>query len=298
MPRAPLRTGGAALWVNLGIIYVVWGSTYFGIAVAIESMPPFLMACIRFAIAGLLLVGWDLIRHPEARRLPTVRQVVDSLIVGGLLLGVANGFVAFGEKTVASGIAAILVAMMPLWFAVFGWLYFRERLPRMALLAVIVGFAGTALLVAPAGEGANKFDLVGIAILAGAPIAWAHGSMYSARKAHLPPSPLTASGFQMLAGSLVTGIESVIVGEPATFHPELITIRSIIAVVYLVIFGAWSPTRPTHGCCANAPLSLIGTYAYVNPVVAVALAPSCCTRRSARERSSAPPSSSPRSPSS
>src|SRR5262245_65769224 len=90
---------GAALWLNLGIIYVVWGSTYFGIAIAIESMPPFLMAAFRFVIAGVLLVAWDVLRHPEARRLPTRRQLLDSLIVGGLLLGVANAFVTFGEMT-------------------------------------------------------------------------------------------------------------------------------------------------------------------------------------------------------
>src|SRR5262245_2556918 len=104
MPSSPSggtpKSGlGAALWLNLGIIYVVWGSTYFGIAIAIESMPPFLMAAVRFVIAGLLLVAWDVLRHPEARRLPTRRQLLDSLIVGGLLLGVANAFVTFGEMT-------------------------------------------------------------------------------------------------------------------------------------------------------------------------------------------------------
>ncbi len=260
-----------ALWANMGIVYVVWGSTYFGIAVAIESIPPFLMAAIRFAIAGTILIAWDLLRHPEARRLPTRRQVVDSLIVGGLLLGVANGFVAYGELTVDSGIAAILVAMMPLWFALFGWIYFRERLPRIVLIAVVIGFIGTALLVAPVGSGANQFDPVGILILAGAPIAWAHGSMYSQRKATLPSSPLTASGMQMLAGSLVTAIEGVIAGEPANFHPESITPASIAAVVYLVIFGSMVAYTAYAWLLRNAPLSLISTYAYVNPVVAVGL---------------------------
>src|SRR6059058_2927691 len=115
-----------ALWANLAVIYVVWGSTYFGIAIAIESIPPFLMATIRFAIAGAILLAFDLLRHPEARHWPTRRQVLDSFIVGGLLLGIGNGFVVFGEKTVPSGIAAILIAMTPLWFAIFGWLYLRE----------------------------------------------------------------------------------------------------------------------------------------------------------------------------
>src|SRR3954471_4139819 len=202
-PR-PKVVRGAALWINLAIVYVVWGSTYFAIAIAIKTMPPFLMASIRFAIAGLLLLGLDLLRHPAARRVPTRRELRDSIIIGALLLGSGNGFVTCGELTVPSGVAAILIAMIPLWFAVFGWLYFRRKLPRIVAGAVILGFAGTALLVAPAGDGANSFDPVGIAILLLAPIGWAHGSLYSANKAKLPPSPWTASGLQMLAGSGVT----------------------------------------------------------------------------------------------
>src|SRR5215213_153344 len=108
--RAPKAAAGAALWLNLGIVYVVWGSTYLGIAVAIETMPPFLMASIRFAIAGVLMIGLDLLRNPSARRMPTRRQLIDSIIVGTLLLGIGNAFVTFGEVSVPSGIAAILIA--------------------------------------------------------------------------------------------------------------------------------------------------------------------------------------------
>jgi drug/metabolite transporter (DMT)-like permease len=267
----PRTRGGAALWINMAIIYVVWGSTYFGIAIAIETMPPFLMAAIRFAIAGALLLAWDMLRHPGARRLPTRRQVLDSFIVGGLLLGIGNGFVVFGEKTVPSGIAAILIAMMPLWFAIFGWLYFRDRLPRIVAFAIAVGFAGTALLIWPVGQGANSFDPVGIVILLLAPLGWAHGSLYSIKKASLPASPLTASGLQMLAGAIVTGIEALIAGEPAAFRPESISTASILAVVYLVFIGSMLAFTSYAWLLKNAPLSLIGTYAYVNPVVAVFL---------------------------
>ena len=262
---------GAALWINLAIIYVVWGSTYFGIAIAIKTMPPFLMASIRFAIAGLLLLGLDLLRNPEARRLPTRRQLLDTIIVGGLLLGIGNGFVTFGELTVPSGIAAILIAMIPLWFAVFGWLYFRQKLPRIVAGAVVLGFAGTALLVAPAGDGANSFDPVGILILLFAPIGWSHGSLYSANRAKLPPSPWTASGLQMLAGAGVTLIEAVLIDEPSRFHPESISTESILGVVYLVIFGSMVAFTAYAWLLKHAPLSLVGTYAYVNPIVAVSL---------------------------
>lgn len=275
MPSVPTATAkpasSAALWLNMLVIYVVWGSTYFGIAIAIETMPPFLMAAIRFGIAGALLLAWDLLRNPQARRLPTRRQLLDSFIVGGLLLGIGNGFVVFGEKTVPSGIAAILIAMMPLWFAILGWLYFRDKLPRVVAFAIAVGFAGTALLIWPSGAGANSFDPVGIVILLLAPLGWAHGSLYSIKRASLPPSPLSASGLQMLAGAVVTGIEALIVGEPAAFHPESISTASIVALVYLIFIGSMLAFTSYAWLLKHAPLSLIGTYAYVNPVVAVFL---------------------------
>jgi drug/metabolite transporter (DMT)-like permease len=268
---ASKRPSSLALWVNLGIVYVIWGSTYFGIAIAIKTMPPFLMASIRFAIAGLILVAWDLLRHRSARRLPSRRQVIDSAIVGGLLLGIGNGFVVFGEKTVPSGIAAILIGMMPLWFALLGWVYLRQRLPRLVVFAVALGFVGVALLIWPDGAGANHFDPFGIGILFLAPLGWAHGSIYSVQRAKLPSSPLTASGFQMLAGSAVTGIEALIAGEPAHFDPTAISTEGILAVVYLILFGSMLAYTAYAWLLRNAPLSLVGTYAYVNPVVAVAL---------------------------
>ncbi len=255
----------------MAVIYVVWGSTYFGIAIAIETIPPFIMATIRFAIAGLILVAFDLLRHPEARHWPTQRQLLDSAIVGGLLLGIGNGFVSFGEQTVPSGIAAILIAMMPLWFAVLAWLYLRQRLPRAVVGAIALGFLGTALLVWPTGEGANRFDALGILILFLAPLGWAHGSLYSVHRAKLPPSPLTASGLQMLAGAAVTGIEAIIVGEPSRFDPSRISVESVLAIAYLVAFGSMLAYTAYAWLLKNAPLSLVGTYAYVNPVVAVTL---------------------------
>jgi drug/metabolite transporter (DMT)-like permease len=274
MPTAssPASKGhGAALWIYLVTVYILWGSTYFGIAIAIKTMPPFLMAAIRFAIAGGLLIAFDLIRHPEARRLPSRRQLTDSAIVGGLLLGIGNAFVTFGEVTVPSGVAAIIIATIPLWFAVLGWIYFRDRLPRIVVAAIALGFFGTALLVAPVGTGSNSFDPLGILILFCAPIGWAHGSLYSARRAKLPPSPLTASGMQMLAGAALCLVEAVLTGEPARFHPEQISVESMLGVAYLVIFGSMVAFTAYAWLLKNAPLSLVGTYAYVNPIVAIGL---------------------------
>ena len=271
-PTPARGPSAVALWANMAVIYVVWGSTYFGIAIAIESIPPFMMAAFRFAIAGLVIIAFDLLRNPEARRLPTARQLLDSFIVGALLLGVGNGFVVFGQSLhVPSGIAAILIEMTPLWFALFGWLYLRQRLPRIVVGAIALGAVGTFLLIAPAGEGANRFDPVAIAFLLLAELGWVHGSIYSQRRAQLPPSALTASGLQMLAGGGVAFVEALISGEPGRFHPEAISTASLLALGYLVFFGSMLAYTSYAWLLRNAPLQLVATHAYVNPVVAVAL---------------------------
>jgi drug/metabolite transporter (DMT)-like permease len=270
MPTRRYATG-LPVWLALGTVYLVWGSTYFGIAVAIESIPPFLMLAVRFIVAGGLLVAWDAVRHRGAFTPPTRREIRDSAVVGALLLGIGNGFVAFGEQTVASGIAAILVAMMPLWLAVFGWLYFRERLPRLVVLGVAIGLAGVVLLVWPTGAGANGFDALGIGVLLVAPIGWAHGSLFAAHRGQLPRSPLTASGLQMLAGAIVLIVEGALTGEFSQVHLEAVTLRSLVALVYLIAIGSMVAYTAYAWLLRHVPLSLVGTYAYVNPVVAVAL---------------------------
>jgi drug/metabolite transporter (DMT)-like permease len=271
MPIRSTRATGLSLWLAMAVIYVVWGSTYFGIAIAIQSVPPFFMAAVRFGLAGALLLGWDLARSPEARQWPSRRQLIDSAIVGGLLLAVGNGFVALGEKSVPSGIAAILIGMMPVWFAVLGWLYFRERPGRMVALGIVIGFVGVAALVGPIGSDANQFDAFGLIILLIAPLGWAHGSLYAARKAHLPSRSLTASGLQMLAASLLLLGEGLLIGEPGEFDLSRISLDSILALLYLAAFGSMLAYTTYGWLLKHAPLSLIGTYAYVNPVVAVAL---------------------------
>src|SRR3990170_3511047 len=132
-------------------VYVIWGSTYLGIAIAIETIPPFLMGAIRFLAAGLLLLGWARLREGAAFRLPTRRQWRDALVVGGLLFGVGNALVGWGELTVASGIAALLIALVAVWLAVFSRLLYGDRLPRIVGVGIAVGIGGVALLVWPVG---------------------------------------------------------------------------------------------------------------------------------------------------
>lgn len=267
----PKRTGGLAVWAALGTVYVVWGSTYLGIAIAIETIPPFLMLTLRFAIAGAVLVAWEILRNGRAFRLPNAREWRDSAIVGALLLGIGNGFVALAEKTVPSGIAAILIAVIPLWFAVLGRLYLGEPLPRLVLAGIAIGLAGVALLVWPFGSGANTIDLFGVAVLICAPIGWAHGSLFSAHRARLPQRPLMATGLQMLLGSVALLVEAGLTGEFGRFRPETVSAASLWALLYLTVIGSLIAFNAYAWLLRHAPLSLVGTYAYVNPVVAVAL---------------------------
>ena len=270
MPTEHQATG-VRLWAAMAVIYVVWGSTYFGIAVAIQTIPPFFMAAARFVIAGVVLLAWDVLRSPGARRWPTWRQLRDSAIVGILLLGVGNGFVALGERTVPSGIAAIIIGTMPVWFAVLGWIYFRERLPRVVVLGIIVGLGGVAALVWPVAGASSALDVGGLGILLLAELGWSHGSVYAARRAHLPPRPITASALQMLFASGFLLLEGVVTGEPSQFDPAKVSLTSIAGVVYLTVFGSMLAFTVYGWLLRHAPISLIGTYAYVNPVVAVAL---------------------------
>ncbi len=270
MPRRHYVTG-PRLWLALATVYVVWGSTYLGIAVAIESIPPFLMLAVRFAVAGTLLLGWEIVRNGRMIVWPTRREVRDSAIVGGLLLGIGNGFVAYGEQTLPSGIAAILIALMPVWLAILGWIYFRDRLPRIVLAGVVVGLLGVVLLVWPAGGGANHFAPAGIVALILSPLGWAHGSLFSARAARLPKRPLMATALQMLAGAVFLALEGVVTGELGRFQPDAVTFRSLAALAYLTVVGSMLAFNAYAWLLRHAPLSIVGTYAYVNPIVAVGL---------------------------
>ena len=234
-------------------------------------MPSFVGMALRFAVAGGVLVAWEVLRGGRGFRVPPLRELRDSAIVGVLLLGIGNGWVAWGERTVPSGIAATLIALVPLWIAVFGWVYLRERVPRIAVVGIALGLAGVGILVLPAGPNDAGFDLLGIAVLGIAPIGWAHGSLWAARAARLPSRPLLATGIQMLAGSAALATEAAIGGEWGRFDPGQVSPASFWAIVYLIVIGSLVGYNAYAYLLRNAPLEVASTYAYVNPVVAVVL---------------------------
>jgi drug/metabolite transporter (DMT)-like permease len=268
----PAPTRRLLLWTGLLVLYLVWGSTYLGIAVAVKTIPPFFMAAIRFAIAGGILFGWSIAREGRTFAAPSRREWRDSVIVGALLLGTGMGFVSIGEKTVPSGITALLIGMMPVWVAIFGRLFLGERLPRLAMVGIAIGFGGVAILAGPSAiGGSGALEPLGLAAIIISPMSWAAGSLFASHRAILPSRPLVATGAQMIAGAAVLVVLGVFHGELGQLHLDAIAPDSIVALVYLTGIGSLLAFTTYGWLLRVAPLPWIATYAYVNPVVAVFL---------------------------
>jgi len=267
VPPAPAAASSPAWlpWVALWIVYVVWGSTYLAIRVMVETMPPLLSAGARFVVAGAVLVAVLALR---GRRIRLDRATFAGAgLVGTLLMG-ANGVVTIAEQEVPSGLAALLVASVPLWVILLRRLA-REPVSRTSVAAVAVGFAGVALLLAP-GEGAGAAPLIGLLGVVAAAAMWATGSFASPRVS-LPREPLVSVGWQMLLGGAVCVAAGLALGEGADVRPAAFSLDSLLALGYLVVFGSWLAFTAYAWLLQNAPLSKVATYAYVNPVVAIAL---------------------------
>jgi drug/metabolite transporter (DMT)-like permease len=272
MPTTTDAPRGASVWAGLLTLYLVWGSTYLAIAVAVETIPPFLMAAFRFAAAGLILLTWSIAREGRSFARPTAREWRDSAIVGALLIGGGMGMVAWGEQTVPSGVTALLVALMPVWVAILGRLLFGERLPGLAVVGIVAGFVGVAILAAPSiVGGSGALDPVGLAAVMVSPVAWASGSVFASHGAVLPRRPLVASGLQMLIGGGVLATMAVLTGELGDLDLAAITPRSAFAVVYLLVLGSLVAFTVYGWMLRVAPLPFVATYAYVNPIIAVIL---------------------------
>ncbi len=253
----------------LGSIYLVWGSTYLAIRLSIDTMPPLLMAGVRFLAAGAILYGWSRARG-VAR--PTRIEWRGALIVGALLLLIGNGGVVWSEQLVPSGVVALLVGTVPLWMALIEWLRPGGARPSVAVaVGLLFGFAGVALLISPAQMvGGERINPLGAAIVLGAGICWAFGSLYS-RSSVLPSAPLLATGMEMLAGGALLLIVGTVTGEWGTLHLGAVTTRSWIAFAYLIVFGSLVGFTAYIWVLRMTPPAIASTYAYVNPLVAVFL---------------------------
>jgi len=248
-----------AVLAALGAIYVIWGATYLGMMVAIETLPPFLMASIRFLVAGAILY---VLMRPRER--PTRRHWLSAAVVGAFLLVGGNAMVAWAEVRIDSGIAALIVATIPLWLSTLELAATGRRPSRAVVGGLLVGFAGIALLIRPGGD----IDLLGAFICLLAPVSWAIGSLYS-RTAALPARPLLGSGMEMLAGGALLALVGLAKGE--RIDPAAVSGRSVLALAFLIVFGSLIAYSCYVWLLKVAPTELVGTYAYVNPVIAVLL---------------------------
>jgi drug/metabolite transporter (DMT)-like permease len=256
------------LWIALAIVYVVWGSTYLAIAYVVETMPPFLSASVRFLIAGGILYAFSIRRGDRKGDRPRLPQWRSAAIVGTLLFLGGNGGVVWAEQRVPSGITALIVASVPLWMALFAFIALRERLPRIAVAGLVVGFAGTALLIRPSGS--QHVDLTGALVVVGASIAWSIGTLYATR-APLPKRGSVSASMQLLCGGVALGIVGLASGEAGRVHFSEMSASSIFGLAYLIVFGAIVAFSAYAYMVRNTSPAIVSTYAYVNPVIAVFL---------------------------
>ncbi|WP_082526536.1 EamA family transporter [Kitasatospora sp. MBT63] len=262
----PPRIGGA-VWAALGIVYVVWGSTYLAIRVVVETMPPLLSASARFSAAAPLLALLLVWRQGVGALRVTRRQLGSAVLVGLLLLVGGNGLVVLAERSVPSGMAALLVASVPLWVVVLNLA--GGRRPAVATLAgVLLGLAGLVVLTSPGLSGQVRLGGL-LSVVLGALI-WAFGSFLAGRL-EMPANAMAASVYEMAAAGLGAGLLAVVRHEPQHFDPAAVSGRSWAALAYLVVFGSLIAFTAYAWLLQRAPLSLVATYAYVNPVVAVLL---------------------------
>ncbi|MEU9104607.1 EamA family transporter [Streptomyces xanthophaeus] len=266
-PAGPHRTITGAVWTALALVYVVWGSTYLGIRIVVQTMPPFLSAGVRFITAALLLAAIVAWRYGPAALKATGTQLRSAALVGLLLILGGNGLVVLAETSVPSGLAALLVASVPVWLVVLR-ASTGDRPPLRTLGGVLLGLAGLAVLTLPGLSG--EVRLSGVLLVLVASVLWSLGS-FSASKLTLPDNPFTGSAYQMLAGGLGGIVVGLLRGEHRGLDPAAFSTASWLALGYLVLFGSLVGFTAYVWLLRAAPLSLVSTYAYVNPVVAVAL---------------------------
>lgn len=253
-------------------VYLIWGSTYLAIKYAIETMPTFLMAGVRFMVAGGIL--YAIARVSPGYEKPKAIHWRTAFIVGALLLGVGNGAVVMAEHYISSSMTALLIASNPFWMVTLGWMFMGRGKPNYKVtLGLLIGFVGVAMLILgrpnASGEGGD-LQLLGIFLVMLATIGWAFGSLYGA-KAPTAKSNVLAAGMQMLAGGFILLVVSLVTGEWRTFDVAAVSAVSWMALAYLTFVGALVAYTAYSWLMQNASPSAVSTYAYVNPVVAVLL---------------------------
>ena len=266
VPTAPR----ALVLAAFATVYIVWGSTYLAIRVAVETLPPFVMAAWRFVIAGAALYFFLRLRgEPRPSRL----HCRNAAVSGFMLLVAGNGLVVWAEQTVPSGLTALMVSIVPVWFVLIDWLRPSGSRPHIRTVAgVIVGFAGMILLVTgrEPNTGSAQLHVAGLIALLIAGISWAGGSLYSKHHSS-SESPLMTAALQMFFGGVVLIVIALVSGEFSTLARTRVSAHSIAALVYLIVFGSWVGFSAYVYILKMSKPAHVATYAYVNPVIALLL---------------------------
>jgi drug/metabolite transporter (DMT)-like permease len=256
----------ATVWLALVTIYLVWGSTFIALAIVVRDLPPFLSMAVRHLLAGALLLAWALPRGDVAGDRIGRPQILAGFVFGGLLFLLGHGSLAWAQQTVPAGVAALLVGSIPIWMALIDRVVFGRRLRSSAYLGFVLGFVGLAFLVDPFGDG--SIDRIGAVVIILGALSWSAGSLYS-RGAALPKRPLVSAGLGAVCGGILCLGVAVPAGE---LGQASWSAQSLLALGYLVVAGSLVGFTAYVWLLRAAPVSLVATYAYVNPIVAVALA--------------------------
>ncbi|SKA43914.1 Permease of the drug/metabolite transporter (DMT) superfamily [Chitinophaga eiseniae] len=250
-------------------VYIIWGSTYLGLKIATETVPPFLLSALRFFVAGGILLA---IGYSKERRIPTRQQLLSAIFVGVLLIGIGNTTVALAVHHMPSGLVALLVAAMPAWFVGLDWAFFSKKRPSLlTALGIVLGFVGLFLLFNPfaAAHATRSFPLWPILVVVTGSISWATGSLLVQRLSM--PTQMISTAIQMLAGGAFSLLVSALLEPGAWGTLPGMSQRSWLAYIYLVMIGSLIGYTSYSWLTRNAPPRLTSTYAYVNPVVAMFL---------------------------
>jgi drug/metabolite transporter (DMT)-like permease len=264
----PTRTSPALLGAGLATIYVLWGTTYLGIRIGVETIPPFLLSGARYTLAGTILFGFVALRGGLKEGWPTRRQWLSALLTGTGLVAFGNGALSWGEQYLASGPAAIFIATVPLWMTIMARVFQKEPIRPAAAVGLGIGLLGLIVLVGPAAFQGGPVVAMLACLLAA--LGWAAATVYS-RSAPFPNNPFLVAGMQMFAGGLAVSLFSAVSGDASRFNLAAVSLRSELAFLYLLFVGAILAFGVYIWLVKVAPLPLLGTYAYVNPVVAVIL---------------------------
>jgi drug/metabolite transporter (DMT)-like permease len=248
-------------------VYLCWGMTYLAMRVAVKDIPPHLMSGARFLVAGMVLYLWSRSRGDPA---PGAKEWKAAAVVGAFLLLGGNATVAWAEQQVPSGLAAVLIAVAPIWMVGFEWARGGRRPSRRVLAGLLLGLLGMGLLVTPNGDSSNQVNLLGGVVLVLASASWAWGSVFS-KTAALPRSPFLATSMEMLAGGALILVVAALTGQIQDFKPGEVSTDAVLSWLFLVVFGSLVGFTAYIWLLGVTSIAKAGTYAYVNPVVAVFL---------------------------